>query len=103
MPFYPKADDEGSLFAADAASVEDDEMELHWIAPGSGPPSPGVDPWNGPYGLSVTEFTTGNGFPAVGFGGAPGYGATGPKGIKADVQLLDGWYTRISRRDKFSK
>ena len=96
MPFYPKPDTH-PVFAADAASVEDDETMLHFSV--SGPPSPG-DPWNGPYGIPVTEFTTGNGFPAVGFGGAPGYGATGPKGIKADVQLPDGWYTRVSRRDK---
>ena len=97
MPSYPKAD---FIFAADAASVEDDDVILHFSV--TGPPVPG-EPWDGPYGIPVTEFTTGNGFASSGYGGAPGYGATGPKGIKADVQLPDGWYTRVSRRDKFSK
>lgn len=98
--FYPKIDD-SALLAVDAASVEDDEMMLSGPAPAP-PPTPGVDPWNGPYGRPVTEWTTPNGYPAVGYGGAPGYTVSPPRSWKVDVQLPDGWYTRISRRDKHS-
>jgi len=100
--FYIKIDDVGCIFPVDAASVEDDEQILSGPAPAA-PPAPGTDPWNGPYGHPVTEWTTTNGYPAVGFGGAPGYGLTLPKSWKVDVPLPDGWYTRISRRDKYSR
>lgn len=91
MSFYPKFDD--PLFAFDAASVEDDELMLS--GPAVTPPaSPGTDPWNGPYGYPVTSFTNANGY--------TGYGLGPTKSWKFDTQLPDGWYTRISRRDKFS-
>lgn len=107
--FYPKIDDT-MILAVDAASVEDDEMMLSGPSPNP-PPAPGVDPWDGPYGHPVTEWTTANGYPALGRVGvlpdppvpAPGYGLTAPRSWKVDVQLPDGWYTRISRRDKYSK
>lgn len=109
--FYPKIDDE-PLFPVDAASVEDDEMMLSGPAPAP-PPAPGVDPWDGPYGHPVIEWTTANGYPAVGYSfplkpgdpptPAPGYGVNPPRSWKMDVQLPDGWYTRISRRDKNSR
>ena len=95
--FYPKFD--SPMFAFDAGSVEDDEMELH--GPAASPPtSPGTDPWNGPYGYSVVDFKSSNGFNTSGIGGAPGYGSNSPKSWKFDIQLPEGWYTRISRRDK---
>lgn len=108
--FYPRIDD-GALLAVDAASVEDDEMMLSGPAPAPPPGPPYVDPWGGPYGFLVTEWTTTNGFPATGRVGvlpdppvpAPGYGLTGPRSWKVDVQLPNGWYTRISRRDKYSR
>lgn len=99
--FYPKIND-SPLLAADAASVEDDELMLSGPAPAP-PPAPGTDPWNGPFGHPVTEWTTTNGYPASGYGGAPGYTTSPPRSWKVDVQLPDGWYTRISRRDKYSR
>lgn len=93
MASYPKVDDHLCLFAVDAGSVADDDVLLSGPAP-SPPSNPGVDPWDGPYGLPVTEWKEAT---------HPGYG-TDPeptKSWKVDVQLPDGWYTRISRRDKW--
>lgn len=103
MAFVPPRTIDEPLFPVDAGSVEDDTMMLSGPAPAPPPGPPfGVTPWSGPYGHPVTEWTTTNGYPAVGYGGAPGYTVNPPRSWKVDVQLPDGWYTRISRRDKYS-
>lgn len=93
MPALPKFD---SIFAFDAASVPDDTVILSGPvnAPASVPD--GINPWSGPYGLPVTDWSVAMGYPGY---GAP---ATPNRSWKFDVMIPDGWYTRISRRDKHS-
>lgn len=93
MASVPKLDN--PIFALDAGSVEDDVLILSGPAP-SPPMNPEVDPWAGPYGLQVTEWRNAT---------HPGYGtsATPTKSWKVDVPIPNGWYSRISRRDKYER
>ncbi|MHA2333075.1 MAG: DUF2793 domain-containing protein [Candidatus Hodarchaeales archaeon] len=79
------------IFSTDAGSA-DDALMLSGPAP-SAPPSLGVDPWEGPYGLPVTEWKEAT---------HPGYGTSSnpTKGYIPATVLPSGWYTRIYKKDK---
>lgn len=94
MASYPKIDEHTCVFTVDAGSVDDDELLLSGPSP-SPPTAPGVDPWSGPYGPAVTEWKDATGH--AGYGSSP----EPTQSWKVDVMIPDGWYTRISRRDKW--
>lgn len=94
--------------AYDAVEVEDDALMLsgpHTGAGGSTPPgswpNPGADDrWDGPYGPELVDWTN------VSHPGADmtqGGWVPPNKGLKYDSSVPTGWYTRISKRDKYSR
>jgi len=101
MPFIPKVDDHAYLFPVDASSVEDDTIILSGPATGTPPAS-----WSNPttndawhpaiadLGTPVNEWKNGTGHTGYGTGAAPN------GSWKVDIPLPDGWYTRVTRRDK---
>ena len=89
--------------AYDAAELVDDEVMLSGPATGVPVswPNPGSnDTWDGPYGTRLVEWTN-----ASHPGADPTQGGWVPpnKALKYDSSIPDGWYTRISRKDKYSK
>lgn len=92
----------GCLLAYDAAEVEDDELMLSGPAPGGPPgswPNPGPnDVWSGPYGPEMVDWNN------TSHPGAYGAGWSPPnQSLKYDSAIPAGWYTRVSRRDKYSR
>jgi hypothetical protein len=94
--------------AYDAAEVEDDETMFsgpNTQAPSSTPPgswpNPGADDsWEGPYGPQIVDWTN-----ASHPGADMTQGGWSPpnRGFKYDSSIPAGWYTRVTRRDKYSK
>ena len=98
----------GCLLAYDAAEVEDDELMLsgpHTGAGGSAPPvswpNPGAnDVWDGPFGPRLVDWTN-----ATHPGADMTFGGWVPpnKALKYNSSIPAGWYTRVTRRDKYSR
>lgn len=93
-PAIPTFDD--ALFAFDASSVEDDIVRLSGPAPAPivppvSKPDP-LGPWPA-YGPPVDQWTNVT---------HPGYGPVPNPGLRWDTPIPAGWYTRITRRNKYS-
>lgn len=98
----------GCLLAYDAAEVEDDTVMLsgpHSGAGGSMPPAGWPNPgpnenWDGPYGPEMVGWTNGT-HPGADL--TQGGWSPPNQSLKYDSSIPAGWYTRVSRRNKYSR